>query len=94
MKSGKKYLIAATKGSIFTEDQLKTTLAIIESIMNSQPLYHGQTTRKIDEIDIITPGHFLTGSYLLESRQPDFVNLSLTEGLDKQRQTIASFWSK
>lgn len=62
--------------------------------MNSRPLYQRRNTKTIDEIDIIIPGHFLTGLYLLEPSPSEAVNLSLAERPDTHRQIISSFWSK
>ena len=94
VKAGKKYLLSITKTSIQTEDQFKTTLAMIEAIMNSRPLYQRRIVRNIEDIDVITPGEFLIGSHLLEPNPKGIIPDSLFDLLENQRLIIATFWQK
>lgn len=84
VKSAKKHLIAVTHGAVLTEDQFKTVLISIEAILNSRPLYAQRNMVDADVIEVLTPGHFLVGSSLLEQSEPDFLNCSLFERLTLQ----------
>ncbi|XKL62199.1 hypothetical protein PGB90_002032 [Kerria lacca] len=92
VKAGKKYLLSATKGQIFTSEQLMTTLCQVEAILNSRPMYRKHLGSTLDAIDIITPGHFLISSNVLDTAQPEAFNISLSERLEHQRVIIRSFW--
>ena len=52
----------------FTYEELATLLVDIELVFNSQPL--GSAFGDIDDLDILTPDHFLIGAPLLAPPQP------------------------
>lgn len=92
VKNCKKQLLSASKGVIFSEDEFKTTLAIVEVILNSRPLCRRRDVVDTDVIDVLTPGHFLVGSHLLQSCPPDAFPMELSERLDAQTAVLTSFW--
>lgn len=92
VKAGKKHLIAVTRNSLFDAEQLTTLLTQIEAILNSRPLYRKQDVANPEIIDVLTPGHFLVGSSLLDAAPPELSSITLTERLDCQKQIIRCFW--
>lgn len=93
VKAGKKHLLSISKGAILTEDDFKTTLASVEAILNSRPLYRRKIETNHDIIDIMTPAHFLIQSDLLSPETPDTADITLFERHRAQRQIISQFWS-
>ncbi|XP_065224344.1 uncharacterized protein LOC135848372 [Planococcus citri] len=92
VKAGKKHLLAATKGAVQTEEEFRTVLTAVEAILNSRPLYASCNSTDVEEIDVLTPSHFLIGSSLLEKDDPSPFDITLGERLTLQRQIIESFW--
>ena len=72
VKSFKLHLRKITPQMKFTFEELSTILAKIESCLNSRPL----TPLNDDPHDLnpLTPGHFLVGTPLLSSPEPDLSN--------------------
>ncbi len=92
VKAMKKYLIAATKGVTFDYEQLATTIAQIEAILNSRPLYGRKTPNNPESIDVLTPGHFLTGSHLLVPDLRPVAEFAIFQLYSQQGAVIDSFW--
>ncbi|XP_065204113.1 uncharacterized protein LOC135834203 [Planococcus citri] len=92
VKAGKKHLLAATKGAVQTEEEFRTVLTAVEATLNSRPLYASRNSTDVEEIDVLTPSHFLIGSSLLEKDDPSPFDITLGERLTLQRQIIESFW--
>ncbi|XP_055309622.1 uncharacterized protein LOC129573263 [Sitodiplosis mosellana] len=59
VKSTKYHLERIIEGTRLTYEELSTVLVRIESCLNSRPLC--PLTSDIDDLDVLTPGHFLIG---------------------------------
>ncbi len=94
VKAGKRCLLAHTRNMVTNVEQLSTLLALVEAILNSRPLYRTNRTTVSDVIDIITPGHFLVGSCLLDVAEPDLIDISLSDRLSALRDVIRLFWQE
>lgn len=92
VKAGKKLFVAASKGTVLTEDQFKTALAEVEAILNSRPLFQSRKTNDPDVIDVLTPGHFLVGSHLLAPQHYDYGKVPDLKRLITYHQVITTFW--
>ncbi|XP_062716565.1 uncharacterized protein LOC134291988 [Aedes albopictus] len=68
IKSMKTHLKATLGNTILTAEQLTTLLAQIESCMNSRPLT--QLSAEPDDLDVLTPGHFLIHRPLTAIAEP------------------------
>ncbi len=96
VKSTKSHLLRVTKGHARTFEQYTTLFTQIEGILNSRPL----CVRRVGEQDdvVITPGHLVTGRYLLSTPELDNEPTGLpTEDLTASRwiehqKTLRSFW--
>lgn len=63
VKSIKYHLKRVLGNSIFTNEEMTTILAQIESVLNSRPLC--PLTNDINDLNVLTPNHFLTGQILI-----------------------------
>ncbi|XP_055622283.1 uncharacterized protein LOC129765871 [Toxorhynchites rutilus septentrionalis] len=73
IKSFKTHLKATLGNSILTVEQLTTLLAQIESCMNSRPLT--QISPDPEDLDVLTPGHFLIHRPLATLAEPSYEQL-------------------
>lgn len=73
IKSFKVHLKATLGNSILTVEQLTTVLAQIESCMNSRPLT--QLSADPEDLDVLTPGHFLIHRPLTAIAEPSLEEL-------------------
>lgn len=77
-----------------TYEQLATILAQIEAILNSRPLC--ALTDDPEDLDVLTPGHFLIGHQLCLIPKPNLELNKTSKLLHWQHitQMVHSFWSK
>lgn len=71
VKSVKFHLKRILGHSIFTAEEMNTVLCQIESCLNSRPLC--PLTDDIEDLDVLTPNHFLTGQNLIPIVEEDFM---------------------
>ncbi|XP_055632538.1 uncharacterized protein LOC129773014 [Toxorhynchites rutilus septentrionalis] len=95
VRSVKEALVSLSDGRKMNDDILMTTLAEAEHIINSRPLTYSGT--EDNELDIITPNHFLHGNSSGQ-HHPFQVPISLAEELRssyKRTQVLAKkFWDR
>ena len=68
IKSAKTHLKKILGNKILTYEELLTLLVQIEMVLNCRPL--SSLTEEIDDLDVLTPGHFLRGAPLNQLPQP------------------------
>ncbi|XP_062704584.1 uncharacterized protein LOC134286901 [Aedes albopictus] len=83
IKSMKTHLKATLGNTILTAEQLTTLLAQIESCMNSRPLT--QLSAEPDDLDVLTPGHFLIHRPLTAIAEPSLEDVPANR-LDKWQE--------
>ncbi|XP_055615027.1 uncharacterized protein LOC129761333 [Toxorhynchites rutilus septentrionalis] len=83
IKSFKTHLKSTLGNTILTAEQLTTLLAQIESCMNSRPLT--QLSADPDDLEVLTPGHFLIHRPLAALAEPSYEELPF-ERLDRWQQ--------
>lgn len=81
---------------ILTYEELSTVLIQIEAILNSRPIT--PLTENPDDLDILTPGHFLVGNALTAPMEPSVLNLkqnqlSNWQMISRMRQEFWEKWS-
>ncbi|XP_055633257.1 uncharacterized protein LOC129773639 [Toxorhynchites rutilus septentrionalis] len=80
VKSFKKHFKATIGTTILLKDDLETVLVQIESCLNSRPLT--QLTSEPEDLEILTPGHFLVHRPLVSIPEPSYEALP-TNRLDR-----------
>lgn len=75
VRSTKRHLRAALGDTPVTYEEFATLLARVEAILNSRPLC--PMTESLEDIDVLTPGHFLIGAPLLELPSPTLLDIPL-----------------
>lgn len=73
VKQMKFHLRRATKEKIFAPDDFSTLIIQIEAALNSRPLT--QISSNVDDLNVITPGHFLIGRPLNTLPEPDYCDV-------------------
>lgn len=93
VKSTKYHLKRIIEGTRLTYEELSTVLIRIESCLNSRPLC--PLTSDIDDLDVLTPGHFLIGDALLAPPpEQSTAKLSLSNNYIALQRMIQQFWSQ
>lgn len=93
VKATKYHLKRVIDGTRLTYEELSTVLVRIESCLNSRPLC--PLTSDVDDLDVLTPGHFLTGAALLAPPQEQpTAKLSLSNNYIALQRMIQQFWSR
>lgn len=93
----KQHLTRVTRNEKLTFEQYTTLLAQVEACMNSRPLC--PLTEDVEDLDYLTPGHFLTGSPMMSLPQEDHTeqNIDLRtkwKRVELMHQHIWNRWSK
>ncbi|XP_055632367.1 uncharacterized protein LOC129772873 [Toxorhynchites rutilus septentrionalis] len=73
VKSAKRSLIRVLGQRQLSFEDMTTILTQIEAVMNSRPLT--PLSEDPSELDVLTPGHFLTGTSLLAIPDPDYTDV-------------------
>lgn len=77
-RTGKSYLSEPIGSQILNYREFNTVLIKVEEILNSRPISY----RKVDQnIELLTLGHFVAGSSLLETPLADDSSFKLTTSL-------------
>lgn len=94
MKSTKHHLRRVLKTHTFTFEELNTLLVQIEACLNSRPV----TPLSSDPNDLqpLTPAHFLIGESLMAIADPDFIETKLNRLSRWQliQQCVQHFWKR
>lgn len=78
----------------FTFEEMNTILCQIEAILNSRPLI--PQSDDVNDLNVLTPGHFLIGDQLTAVPEPDLQHIQLNR-LDRyqlMQRHVQDFWSK
>lgn len=92
VKSVKFHLHRVLDYSHLTYEELSTILVRIESVLNSRPLC--PLTMDPDDLDVLTPGHFLIGGSLLSLPETPICEKGLTQKYAEMQKMVQSFWQK
>lgn len=97
VKSAKNLLKREIGETILTFEELSTIFSKIESVLNSRPLV--PLTEDPNDLDILTPGHFLIGQPLLALPEPNWKDIKLSrlsrfQVIQKMYQSIWSRWHR
>ncbi|XP_071033022.1 uncharacterized protein [Parasteatoda tepidariorum] len=94
VKSFKFYLKRATGNLKLTFEEFLTITAQVEGILNSRPLT--PLSDDIDDLDVLTPGHFLVGRSITAIAEPSLLDKSETRLSRWQRLTkiVQYIWTK
>ena len=94
VKSTKYHLKRIMGDKLFTYEEMATVLTQIEAILNSRPLC--PMTADINDVDFLTPGHFLIGRALVALPETSITNETMT-GVERFRRcqiVLQQFWKK
>ncbi|XP_054745808.1 uncharacterized protein LOC129250198 [Anastrepha obliqua] len=92
VKTAKQHFYRSASSSILGFDELRTLVCEISAVINSRPLT--PLSENPEDLDVLTPGHFLIGSPLTALPEPDLTALNYSR-LDRgQRVTYIQqvFW--
>lgn len=97
VKSVKHHLRRVTINSHFTFEELTTLLTQIEAVLNSRPLC--RLHESVDDLQVLTPGHFLIGEPMLNLPEPSYENipenkLNIWQNIQKRVQGFWKSWHK
>lgn len=96
VKSFKHHLQRILNNSTLTYEEFYTLLTEIEASLNSRPL--GPLSSDPTDLDVLTPGHFLTGGPINAVLEPSLLNISENrlnrwQHLEKLNQDFWQSWS-
>ncbi|XP_065074711.1 uncharacterized protein LOC135698594 [Ochlerotatus camptorhynchus] len=94
VKSFKKHFKATIGTTVLLKDDIETLLTQIESCLNSRPLT--QLTSDPEDLEILTPGHFLVHRPLVSIPEPSYEKVP-TNRLDRYQQTqefVRRIWKR
>lgn len=94
VKSAKTSLIRVLGQRRLSFEDMTTILIQIEATMNSRPLT--PLSEDPDELDVLTPGHFLVGSSLMAIPDPDYTDVSPNRLQHYQglQQVVQQHWKR
>ncbi|KYN03201.1 PREDICTED: uncharacterized protein LOC108773617 [Cyphomyrmex costatus] len=94
VKSMKHHLVRVVGNATFTYEEMTTLLSQIEAVMNSRPLC--PLTEDPDDLNVLTPGHFLMGCAPLTVPEPslEFTNTARLSRWQLIQKTFESFWTR
>lgn len=90
VKSVKYHLKRVLDSSHLTFEELNTVLVRIESCLNSRPIC--PLTNDSDDLDFLTPGHFLIGDSLLSLPEPPIEHKTLESHHFAKERMLNMFW--
>ncbi|XP_062558236.1 uncharacterized protein LOC134223115 [Armigeres subalbatus] len=94
VRSFKKHFKTTIGTTVLLKDDLETVLVQIESCLNSRPLT--QLTSEPEDLEILTPGHFLVHRPLVSIPEPSYENVP-TNRLDRYQHTqefVRRIWKR
>ena len=94
VKSAKTSLIRVLGQRQLSFEDMSTVLTQIEAAMNSRPLT--PLSEDPDELDVLTPGHFLTGTSLLAIPDPDYSDIPTNrlQHYQQLQQLVQQHWNR
>ncbi|XP_036140647.1 uncharacterized protein LOC118644911 [Monomorium pharaonis] len=94
VKSVKHHLRRVVGNHLLTYEEMSTVITQIEAVLNSRPLC--PLTDDPDDLNVLTPGHFLSGGALATLPEPSLENIKLSHLSRWQltRQMLDSFWTR
>ena len=93
VKSIKYHLVRVIGDRPLLLDEFITVLSRVEAILNSRPLY--ALSSDPEDVDYLTPGHFLIGTALLSPPEPDYTGtLTLPRRWQLTRQIAQHVWRR
>lgn len=95
VKSAKGLLVKASKSAVLNFEELSTFLCQIEACLNSRPLV--PMSSDPSELSVLTPGHFIIGSPLLDIPETSNCSIGLNDRwklLQKMRKEFWDRWSQ
>ncbi|XP_011875823.1 PREDICTED: uncharacterized protein LOC105570743, partial [Vollenhovia emeryi] len=94
VKSVKFHLKRVIGENRLTYEEMATLLTQIEAVLNSRPL--SPLTDDPDDLQVLTPGHFLIGSAITTLPEPslELIKCSHLSRWQLNRQMLSSFWSR
>lgn len=92
IKQVKRLLASSIGGHPQTYEELSTTLARVESLLNSRPLC--SISEDVNNFQFLTPGHFLIGAPLNSLPEPFETNLSYRYRWCLVQNQISSIWNR
>lgn len=94
VKSMKAHLVRVLHERCLTFEELYTIIANIEAILNSRPLCPLSTS--VDDIDALTPGHFLIGGPLVATQELDITDVPVNRLTRWQlvKRSIQDIWQR
>jgi len=94
VKAVKMHLRRMLVEDAYTYEEFLTLLKGVEAIINSRPL--STISQNPDDLEPLTPGHFLIGTSLLAPPEPDYQHLKLNRLNRYQllRRKLQEFWTR
>ncbi|CAL1672294.1 unnamed protein product [Lasius platythorax] len=94
VKSVKYHLRRVVGDKLLTYEEMNTLLIQIESVLNSRPL--SPLSEDPEDLEALTPGHFLTGSALKTIPEPSLLSVKCSRLSRWQltQQMLESFWTR
>ncbi|XP_038120029.1 uncharacterized protein LOC119770026 [Culex quinquefasciatus] len=94
VKSAKTSLVRVLGQRQLSFEDMATVLTQIEAAMNSRPLT--PLSEDPDELDVLTPGHFLAGSSLLAIPDPDYTDIPTNrlQHYQQLQQLVQQHWKR
>lgn len=80
--------------TLLTFEELNTWLTQVEAVLNSRPLQ--ALTDDPEDLQILTPGHFLTGNALTTLPEPSLTHISMSrlQRWELLQQKMQQFWAQ
>jgi len=94
IKSTKTHLKKVVGAQVYTLEEMSTLVIRIEGVLNSRPLQ--PLSSDPNDLDALTPGHFLIGQPLLALPEENVMNVAINRLRRWQliRQALQSFWRR
>ncbi|XP_065206575.1 uncharacterized protein LOC135835969 [Planococcus citri] len=89
VKAGKACLLKAIGNQTLNFSEFNTVLSKVEAILNSRPISYRNVNQ---DLEPLTPGHFLVGGSLLETPISDDHSIKLNSRFRLWRNIVDSFW--
>lgn len=92
VRSAKSRLHKVVKNSTLTYEEMSTVLCKIEACLNSRPLY--AVSADPNDLNALTPGHFIIGDALLAAPEKPIEDLRLTDRWQYVQSLSQHFWQR